>query len=197
MSFIDAYYYSDVVLAELFEGIPQPFAWSNHSIELMKLTQKYGLTRSLTDEARKLMISRLFEQPLKEIIKLSSHNSDENLGWGPNPWLEIPKYRIYSVHDFQIANMLSQIDPTYNYTYIPYAAKFQFELYQTLNLQLFFVKTYYDGKPIHFKECKDDENPDMCLTGWVQHMRTTLHLEEDEQLKERCDKPYPIDKIQD
>lgn len=42
----------------------------------------------------------------------------------------IEKYRMYSAHDTQVTNVLYQLNPNYNFTYIKYAANFIFELHQ-------------------------------------------------------------------
>lgn len=39
------------------------------------------------------------------------------------------QFELYSMHDFQIANMLQQIVPSYNFTYIPYASTIFLETY--------------------------------------------------------------------
>ena len=72
---------------------------------------------------RKLMISRNLEKPIQEIKALanrSSYISDVK---------SIPKYRLYSEHDTDVANVLGAIYPVLNYTYIPYASNIYFELY--------------------------------------------------------------------
>ena len=40
-----------------------------------------------------------------------------------------PKYHLYSGHDDQVANILTQILPKYNFTYIPYVSNIYFEFH--------------------------------------------------------------------
>ena len=53
------------------------------------------------------------------------------------------KYRLYSAHDFQIANILYQLNPDFNMTYIKYASNIYFELYE--DSEKFYVRPLYNG----------------------------------------------------
>ena len=94
----DVYEYSDYVFAEIFEGIEQNVEWTPDQIFMINTTEKYGLTNSLAKderaEGRRLMVSRILETPLQEIKALSGLPS-----FIPD-LADIPRYRLYSEHDF-------------------------------------------------------------------------------------------------
>ena len=63
-------------------------------------TQRYTLLLPYTDAARKLFVTKLLEKPIQEIKQLSGRiQYDQSLD-------RIPKYRVYSAHDTQVANIL-------------------------------------------------------------------------------------------
>ena len=64
----------------------------------------------------------------------------------------VPKYRIYSAHDTNIANWLEQWNPSYKWNGIQYAAQIRFELYQNLSGQ-WFIKLVYDGVELRLEKC--------------------------------------------
>jgi len=68
---------------------------------------------------------------------------------------EVPLFRIYSAHDTQIANVLAQLDPSFNFTYIKYASNIYFELYQEQTQSEFVVKVSYNGNYLNLDGCKD------------------------------------------
>lgn len=84
----------------------------------------------LTDEARRRYISKLYMYPVNDLIELSKAMSNPEAS-------EVLKsmgiYRMYSAHDFQIANILRQLNPSFNFTYIKYASQVYFELYREKN----------------------------------------------------------------
>mgnify|MGYP000108694901 CR=1 FL=1 len=81
-----------------------------------------------------------------------------------------PRYRVYSAHDTNIANWLTQINPTYNYLYIAYAANIFIELYS--DSTNYFVKTLYNGKPLILEQCQGQE---VCtLDNFTKQMQTQL-----------------------
>lgn len=71
---------------------------------------------------------------MEEIRALSTGKITEN----------IPKYRIYSAHDFQIANFMIALKPDYELNKVPYASTIKFELYT--DQKNFYVATLYNGK---------------------------------------------------
>lgn len=92
------------------------------------------LTVPFDDKARQLMITRHFLKPLAEI---KSYN--DLVGAGDIDGLkDLPKYRLFSAHDTNIANILKVIKPDLMpssdqsdqlYRYIPYAANIYVEAY--------------------------------------------------------------------
>jgi hypothetical protein len=83
-------------------------------------------------------------KPFAEMKKLNStKETAEQSG--------VPYYRIYSAHDYQIANIMIQIDPTFILDVVPYASTVMFELYKKGNG--YFVKTIYNGQTLKFDQC--------------------------------------------
>lgn len=64
-----------------------------------------------------------------------------------------PRYRVYSAHDTNIANWLTQLNPSYNFVYIAYAANIFIELYKDSATNTFFVQTVYNGTPLILEQC--------------------------------------------
>jgi len=156
MTFFDAYLYSDAVFSQRFEGIPQVVNWTDEQISMVNNTQLYGLVLPFTSKARKLMISKLLEKGISDIQEHTlGRRDDENCS---HHHAKAPRYRLYSAHDTQIANILFQIDPKYSFLYVPYASNIYFELYKSEGHNLehnhhhhhhheheFFVRTMYNG----------------------------------------------------
>ena len=154
----------------------------------------HGLLDPMTSLARKLMISKLFERPLVAIQKLSDKIPNASK-------TGIPKMIVYSAHDFQIANALSQIDSTKNYTVVQYASTIFFELWKPRYSEEYRVRTIYNGKTLKFKECADieatedysDDIPEYCpIDKFLKRMNKDLIVSgaSDLELKTQCDKPY-------
>jgi hypothetical protein len=94
------------------------------------LTLPYGI-----EEARKLFISKLFEQPLNIIQDFNNSSPNQ----------EDPKYIIYSAHDLQIANAIIQI-ANKNLTGVPYASTIFFEVWKPkFSDNDYKIKTLYNG----------------------------------------------------
>jgi len=60
MTFSEANDYSDIVISRMFEGVDTVYKYNETELKLVKLTQADGLLASLTPEARKRYISKLF-----------------------------------------------------------------------------------------------------------------------------------------
>lgn len=67
----------------------------------------------MTAEARKQMVSKVFNKALQEMKKPGSL-----------------KYRLQSAHDTQVVNILTQLVPSYNFTYVPYASSVILEYFE-------------------------------------------------------------------
>lgn len=142
MTFNDAYKYSDSIFSQRFElDIPQKVKWTDNQIAMINTTQIWGLLEGYTPLARKLAMSFIMDTPMNNLQKLVDTNDLE---------LELKKmgqFELYSMHDFQVANMLQQIVPSYNFTYIPYASNIFLETYKIKGKDdnNIFVKTVYNG----------------------------------------------------
>ena len=106
-----------------------------------------------TPMSRKLAISKLLELPITHMKNKAGGMTDASL-----IAYDVPSFEVYSAHDFQIANILTQLFPSMNYTEIPYASNIQFELYQK-GLS-FYVTTSYNGKKLPFDECAHELDRD-------------------------------------
>jgi len=65
-----------------------------------------------------------------------------------------PKYRLYSAHDTNIANILKIMVPTYKWPYIQYASNIYFELYKT-DIGSFKIRTMHNGEPLKLEGCSE------------------------------------------
>lgn len=95
MTFWDAYLYADAVTSKVFEGIQLKARYNATELYLVNTTQIYGLINTLTAKSRRLFVSKILERPLNEIKKFISYVSPPR-----------GKYTLYSMHDYQIANIL-------------------------------------------------------------------------------------------
>jgi hypothetical protein len=75
MTFNDAYELSDAIISEKFQTGKTRIELTQQEIDWVNITQKYGLTLPYTEEARKLLISKLFEQSLN-LIQLFNQSQD-------------------------------------------------------------------------------------------------------------------------
>jgi hypothetical protein len=69
---------------------------------------------------------------------------------------DIPKYRLFSAHDDNIANILTFINPSYDFKFIPYAANIYFELWRIHEDGDFKIRTMYNGSPLILENCRTD-----------------------------------------
>jgi hypothetical protein len=111
--------YADVVLAQSFEGVPTNFTWTEEDRAMLELLETYHLVMGYTPTARKLATSNLFMEAFKDIKSLTGYT-------GPST---PPSILFYSGHDTQVANILLQLMPSFNFTYIPYSSSIRLELY--------------------------------------------------------------------
>lgn len=88
-------------------------------MDMNQLQLNAVLVNPLTDFARKLQYTHQLSRPVEEIRSLIYGKTEG-----------IPKMRLFSAHDDNIANILTLIHPTYNWYGIPYAANIQFELWR-------------------------------------------------------------------
>ena len=115
----------------------------------IETTQIYVLLLPCPGQARKLIISKLLEQPLRDILMIAMTNGSDSV-------LESMKnhqYRLYSAHDTQIANILKQIAPGYNFTSIDYAASIYFEVTRSMRTDEIFVRVVYNDEALEINGC--------------------------------------------
>lgn len=184
MNWWDSFLYSDIVVAKQFEGIAMKVKWTPEQLNRMNLYQNTALTRPFTKPALKLFISKLLFKPIQEMNALMAGNTtldDEH----------IPAYRLYSAHDTQIANLLNQLTPSYNYTGIPYSSHIAFELYRqiisnsTLSQYKHSVKATYNNEPMQLTNCGSGE---VCSSqNFINGTNTILFVLPDPDLKKICD----------
>ena len=91
------------------------------------------------------MISKLFSLPLLEIQSLAGLIDNETRIDAS----EIPYHRIYSAHDTQIANVMTQIAPEFDYAYVPFSSNVYLELHSNVEDKSdFYVRTLYNGQVV-------------------------------------------------
>ena len=103
----------------------------------------------------------------------------------------IPTFRLYSAHDTQIANLLNQLTPNYNYTGVPYASTVAFELYRqplsnsTLTQYKYVVKALYNNEPMQLQNCGGGE--ECASQNFIDSTVSTLFVIPDLDLEKICD----------
>lgn len=137
----------------MFSGFPQKIAWNDTQLYWINTTQIYALMEPFTDEARHRYISKLYIFPITDLKNLANAQNDEDKAAVMN---KMGIYRMYSAHDFQIANILYQLNPSFNFTYIKYASTVYFELYrQKEGGDTFYVKPIYNGQNFPINGCNN------------------------------------------
>lgn len=106
---------------------------------------KGHLVDSYTNYSRKLAYSHETRSVRREV---SAYIKGESEG--------LPKYRIYSAHDDNIANWLMQLNPGLHFPGIRYSASIYFEVYKRKETGKKFVRTVYNAVPLNLEACSDD-----------------------------------------
>lgn len=135
--------YADMVFSEAFEGVKQKVEWIQQWNNIMALLDSL-LLNPYSEYARQLMVTKQLIKPVSEIQEII-------LGSGTYTG---PKYRLYSAHDTNIANILKQINPTFSWHGIRYASNIYFEVHQDIIRKTYHIKVMYNGQPLILEECK-------------------------------------------
>jgi hypothetical protein len=122
-----------------------------------------GLVMPFTNYARNVETAKNLVVPINEIRDLAKSTTST-----------APRLRIYSAHDFQIANILVSMVPDLEQNVVHYASNIVFEL--TKKNDEYFVESRYNGNTLDFTTCKGQIK---CpIDQWLQHLEQ--HLETDE-----------------
>lgn len=170
ITWAEAFKYTDIVISKKFEMLPMRRVWTDEDMLLAATVQKDGLYLPFTSAARKLFISKLLAPPMLDMK-----------GFGQNQTTGIPLYRHHSAHDTQIANILTQIIPSYNYSAVPYASSIIFEFYEQEDD--FTIRTLFNGQALELPGC---EGKDCSYKKFFDYMNGRLFIDQD--LWPMCDK---------
>ena len=132
--------FGDIAFAEKFEGINQKVNWTDTQWSELETMLDSNLLDVLNKQARSLYITQQLRGPLADIKSLIE---------GKSPSV---KYRLYSAHDDNIANMLVQLNPTFKWLGIRYASNIKFEVYERSDSS-FMIYVIYNGKPLQLEKC--------------------------------------------
>ena len=80
------------------------------------------------------------------------------------------KYRLYSAHDTNVANIMKTIAPSNNWEYIPYASNIYIELHKSKDE--FFVQVKFDGVAVSLADSSDTIYQ---YTDFVKNMDKVLY----------------------
>mmetsp|Transcript_6187 Transcript_6187/g.10014 ORF Transcript_6187/g.10014 Transcript_6187/m.10014 type:complete len:212 (+) Transcript_6187:627-1262(+) len=174
MTFFNAYNYADAIYSQRFEGLPQVVNWTDDQIYMINTTQIYALLNPFTDYARKLFVSKQLERAMYEITDIMTQPIFARNG-------SIPFYRVMSSHDTQVSNIMKQVNPGFNFTYIPYASSVYFEVYS--HDGDFFVQTVFNGEPHIVGDCGVKMCPQEIWTNWMSNV---LVMDNDALLHADC-----------
>ena len=178
-TFHSGYKYADIVFASRYEGILTPtHNWTKEEIRRANNTQKIALVWQNTIHTRKLLISELLRNPIQHMKSVHESNSSES----------DPKYHLYSGHDDQVANILTQILPSFNYTYIPYVSNIYFEFHQQNGISK--VMTKFNGNEMKLDGC---DNTLCDYDQFMDHMSKVLELNPEEVQKQCAVEPTDDD----
>ena len=141
-----------------------------------------GLVMPYTNKARNVETAKNLVVPINEIKDLATSAA-----------ATAPRLRIYSAHDFQIANILVSIVPDLEQNVVHYASNIVFEL--TKKDGAFFVQSRYNGNTLDFDACKGEIK---CpVDKWLQALQ--VHLEIDPtKVESACEAtPTAAEKLND
>ena len=176
--------YSDMVFAERYEGIAQNINWTSEDLIVVNRMLKAVLLRPFDDKARSVWVTKQLSKPMQEFMWISNHMH-----------VKQPRYRLYSAHDTNVANFLMQINPSFQFKYIPYASNIYFELHKMggdvhSGREHRAVRVVYNGKPLYLERCGGHT---MCpIELFFDHMREYLFKGD---LKKACYE-LPLDKVE-
>ena len=102
-------------------------------------TNVWGQKNLFTEKARDLWMSKLFQEPIHDIVKTFDFTqwvdswdkeSQEQKSKHKRRALGLPKFMMYSAHDTTVANVWDFLKPTdFEYSVIPYASFVQIKLW--------------------------------------------------------------------
>lgn len=100
----------------------------------------------------------------------------------------VPKFRLYSAHDTNIANWLVQFNPSYDWFGIPYAANIHIEMWQDNSNNNFF-KFVYNGVAHKLESCATS----LCTEAeFLQHLKRQTYQGD---LEAACAKDPTFNKV--
>lgn len=123
-----------------------------------------GLVVPFTNKARNVETAKNLEAPITEIESITKTGLLK---------ASTPRLRIYSAHDFQIANIIVSIAPKLEQNVVHYASNIVFEL--TRKDGAYFVQSRYNGETIDFDGCGDQVK---CpIEKWLGAMESLIGIE--------------------
>jgi DNA helicase IV len=126
MNYLDFYLLADALVAEKFEGSPNRSDFSDKDWYYIRNAQKVVLEKSFDSLARKLLASRNFEAPMRQMADkinqlLSGTETRDSL-----------RYVLQSEHDTHLVNAVTWLQPSDNdYVDMPFASQLMMELHYT------------------------------------------------------------------
>jgi len=115
---------------------------------------------------------------MQELIEIAKSDKKEGL-----------RYRLYSAHDTNVANIMKQIAPGHYWEYIPYASNIYMELHK-FGKELF-VQVKFDGVAVRLDACSETMCP---LSDFLKSMGKVLYQGD---LKDACFAPPPPPFLED
>ena len=167
MKYSNASAYADAVVAEIFEGLPQPHNFT--STELYKLSSMLDgiLLNTFDTLGRQLYVTKQILRPIEDLKLIIQGQASSD----PKSGRFVPKYRLFSAHDTNIANHLVQYSPSFTFNGIPFASSIYLELYDVFGV--WYVRAQYNGNNLALSGCNGQS---MCqLEPFLQHMQDALY----------------------
>ena len=167
--------FPDIIFAENFEGIPTKHVnWTDTELDYVHQILNAVLLNPFSEKSKQLFVTKQFNAPFNDIKKLSDFE-----------YSDVPKYRLYSAHDTNVAVFLDVFKPPFTQEYIPYAANFILEVYERRENDLF-VRFMYNGEQLTLDNCS---MADCSIYEFIVHMEQVLFMYDLE--KECAKEPEP------
>jgi hypothetical protein len=189
LDYLIIYFLADAIVARQFEGLDVGYDFSHKEQFLVDNAQKWPVFRVFDEQTRNLFMSRIFQQPLKQMDNIINHilAGEDYDG---------PKYILYSAHDTQLGNLVDWFNPdNLRINTIPFASSLFFELHYNedciyADKSCFFIKVFYNNKPISIQSCLDEMSEDGTDCNYLSLRSHFDEVMSKGNLNEACSYPF-------
>jgi hypothetical protein len=116
-------------------------------------------------------MSHFVQHPMKQLMNLMRGQAPDH------------RYMLYSVHDINVALLLQELSPSYNFTFIPYASSIITEVFE--NHDNLYVRLLFNGQVLP-TNCQNPKNNGCPIVDFYNDISTRLIINDDAEVKNQC-----------